>query len=311
MKKYLILVLSAALLLAFFGCGSPKEGPEDTSSRPSGFDPENYDDEELVLPAKSKAPSETGEIDSELYIFSAEVSAKIKAAEEEGVLRITYSASKDYAVGEIGWIDIENAGPVIIGNGSNKKQDAYYDIRDFTEVFGADGTLTIHIFNGAKLNGVTLYTPKEGYEPNLNNPKATAGSQKIIIPIGHPLNGNGDLSKADFKKITTGTYSKLVFYFAIKEGEEEAAKDRGILKFGPKCGSPYTHYGISKSGDIIDGDEGWRAIGEEIAKQTITYDVSVIKAGVTKAGKGFNKLEINMGKVADKKADLVYIELQK
>jgi len=80
------------------------------------------------------------------------------------------------------------------------------------------------------------------------------------------------------------------------------------LKFGPKCGNPYQHYGITAAGDITEGDDGWRPVNDET--KTITYTVAEIKAGVTKAGAAYNKLEINMGSEKREGSDLLYIELK-
>ena len=302
MKKFLILALSAALLLAFFGCGSPKE--KEPEGPPAGT--ENFEEIALTLPdSTSAAKADTGENNSNMYKFSTEDSAKIKGANPGSRLAVTYQADVDYAVGEIGWLDKANAGPVISGDGSKKKQTAYIDVVFLADVFGEDNSFTIHIFNGAKLIEVMLMAAPDDYDYK-GNDKATTGATPIFIPFGHKLPGNGDLSKADFKRITTATTGKVVFYFDI----EEENKDYGILKFGPKCGDPYKHYGISKAGEIIDGDDGWRAVAENIGTKTIEYTVAEIQAGVKAAGASYNKLEINMGKADAKKADLLYIELK-
>jgi len=126
MKKYLIIALSVSLLFAFFGCGSPKEDDaakkEDPTTRPYGFDPDNYNQVNLTYAAGiDKAKPETGEINSKMHAITGEDFAKIKAAVKDGVLGVTYKADDDYAVGEVGWINKATAGPVIIGNGLGKK----------------------------------------------------------------------------------------------------------------------------------------------------------------------------------------------
>jgi len=306
MKKFLILVLSAALLLAFFGCGSPKEDESKNDGPPPGT--EDFDEiylEPLPTPADSDKAT-TGENNSKMYKFTGENFTKIKDALPGSYLSIKYTSTVNYAVGEIGWKSISDAGPVIIGDATNKNQTAIVYREDL--VIG-DADFTIHMFNPSTLKEVVLYSAPEGYTPT-PNPNATAGGQKIFIPSGHPVPGNGDLSKADFAKITKAASGTLVFYF-----EKNTAPSDGILKFGPKSGDPYKHYGISKDGAAIDGNDGWRAYtaGEEEGKGTITYTVAEIKAGLAFAATDFpsgkfNKLEINQGSTA--KADLVYIELK-
>jgi len=299
MRKYLIIALSAALLLAFFGCGSPKEEPAGPPAGSEDFEEIWFD----PLPTASTKPkTETGENNSNLYVFAGEDFAKIKNANPGSILVVKYAATVDYAVGEVGWKSITDAGPVIIGDGSNKPQTAYINVED---LFLGDADFTLHIFNGATLREVTLLAAPEDYEVTVN-PKATQGAKKIFIPFGHKVPGNGDLSKTDFKKITTAASGSLVFYF-----NDDVPTDIGLMKFGPKSGDPYKHYGISAAGEIADGDTGWRPVDAET--KTITYTVAEIKAGVTAAAKDFptgkfNKLEINLG--SSKRADLLYIELK-
>jgi len=298
MKKFLILALSAALLTAFFGCGSPKE-PE--QKLPGDI---NEDFEEIFfepLPdSTNAATANTGENGSKMFKFTGDDFTKIKSAIPGSYLEVKYSATVAYAVGEIGWIDIANAGPVISGDATGKTQTVYYNVEDL--VIG-DADFTIHIFNGATLKGVTLYAAPEGYVPKAND-KATAGATKIVLPMGHKIPGRGDLSKADFKKITTAASgSTLVFYF-----DDTAATDSGILKFGPKQGDPYKHYGIDTDGTIKDeSGKGWRVA--DATTRTITYTVAEIKAGVTEAGPGFNKLEVN-NDASGAQGVLLYIELK-
>jgi len=303
MKKCLILVLSVALLMAFFGCGSGK--PEEEVGPPAGTeDFEKIYFEPLPTPTTLDKPT-TGENSSKMYKFTGDDFAKIGGALTGSYLEIKYSSPVDYAVGEIGWKSISDAGPVIIGNGTSKPQTAIVFREDL--VIGDD--FTIHIFNGADLKSVTLFSAPDDYTPTPDK-HATEGAKKIFIPSGHKVPGNGDLSKADFAKITTASSGSVVFYF-----EENTAPDNGILKFGPKSGDPYKHYGISKDGAAVDGDGGWRAYtaGDKDGEGTIEYTVADIKAAIASAAADFttgkfNKLEINQGSSA--KAKLVYIELK-
>jgi len=301
MKKYLIIALSLALLLAFFGCGNPKE--EDAEET---VDIGDLTETDLTLPdASAKVDKEkTGENGSYMFIFTGEDFTAIKGAKAGSKLSVTYKSTVDYAVGEIGWIDIANAGPVISGN--KKSQTIYLDIEDL--VLGTDN-FTIHMFNGTNsdLLEVTLYTAPDGYKVERNK-KATDGGKKIVIPRGNPVPGNGDLSKADYKKIIKAAdTAKLVLTFDL----DDAEKDIGLLKFGPKSGDPYKHYGISKDGKAIDGNDGWRSAD---ADGKITYTITEINAAIKEAEKDkpegiFNKFEINMGKEGERKSKLVYIEI--
>jgi hypothetical protein len=280
------------------GCGSNKDDEPD--ELPPGL--EDHEQFIIELPASQSRPTtETGEKNSYMFAFTGDDFTKIKDAKPGSFLSVTYKATVTYAVGEIGWKSDADAGPVISGNGSNKNQTAWIDKEHL--VIG-DADFTIHIFNGGTLVDVTLYAAPEGYVIT-PNPKATTGGKKIFIPFGSKIAGNGDLSKADFKTITTAASGSLVFYF-----DDEADTSSGILKFGPKKGEPYKHYGINSEGNITDVEgEGWRVI--DGATKTIKYTVAEIKAGVavanTPPATGYNKFEINMGDT--KKADLLYIEL--
>jgi len=301
MKKFLILALSAALLLALFGCGSPKEddkGIPGVNAPPAGT--ENFEEIALTLPSPTSPETDTGENGSKMYKYTGEDFTKIKEALPGSYVAVTYKATVTYAVGEIGWIDASNAGPVISGkDDKGKNQTAYYNVEDL--LLGTDN-FTVHIFNGATLADVTLYAAPPDYDYK-GNDKATAGATKIVLPQGHNIIGRGDLSKVDFKKITTAASGTLVFYF-----DETADTESGILKFGPKKGSPYKHYGIDSDGSIKDeSGKGWRVVNSET--RTITYTVAEIKAGVTEAGAGFNKLEINNDS-SGKEGVLLYLELK-
>jgi len=273
-------------------------GPQIPPVGPGGF-VENV----FELPVYTSADrTTTGEYNSKLYKFTGEAFTKIKNANPGSFLEVTYRANVSWACGEIGWKSITDAGPVIIGNGSSRRQTVKYNVEDL--VLGTDN-FTIHIFNGADLADVTLHAAPDGYVP-VPNPKATAGATKIVLPQGHNVFGNGDLSKADFKKITTAASGTLVFYFDYKANTTD-----GFLKFGPKSKDPYKHYGISNDGTIVDGDNGWRFVN--VATKTITYNVSDIKKAVADAAADFPEgtfewLEINMG--IDNNADLLYIELK-
>jgi len=265
----------------------------------------DFEEFNFTLPESTSANiATTGEGNSYLYKFTGDGFTKIKDALPGSYLEVTYRTTVSWAVGEIGWIDKTNAGAVIHGNGTNKNQRVNINVEYL--VIG-DTDFTIHIFNGATLIAVTLHSAPNGYVPT-PNPKATAGAIPIFIPFGESVYGNGHLSKADFKKITTATSGKLVFYFDI----DEAYKDYGILKFGPVCSDPYKHYGISEAGNAVDGDDGWRTI-DAPEKETITYTVADIKAAISTAtssnsGYNFNKLEINQGH-GDWVGSLLYIEL--
>jgi len=252
----------------------------------------------FTLPSDTSADkTTTGEYNSKLYKFTGEAFTKIKNANPGSFLEVKYSATVPYNCGEIGWKSITDAGPVISGDGTGKRQTVNYDIADL--VLGTDN-FTIHMFNNGTLRDVVLYIAPNGFVP-VPNPKATAGAVKIVIPQGHNVFGNGDLSKVDFKKITTAASGTLVFYF-----DDDANTDSGILKFGPKSIDPYRHYGIAVDGTIVDGgSNGWRFVNA--ATKTITYTVAEIKASVIAAGAGFDRLEINQASEA--KADLLYIEL--
>jgi len=295
MKKFLILALSAALLTAFFGCGSPKE-PE-KEKPPEGTVITEFD---LPTPA-NETTANTGEASSKMYKFTGESFTAIKDASPGSYLEITYTSTVAYAVGEMGWKSITDAGPVISGNGTGKKQEVKVYVEDL--VLG-DADFTLHMFNPSELKGVSLYAVPESVGPE-KNPNATAGATKIVLPLGHKIPGRGDLSKADFKKITTATSGTLVFYWDDKTNTET-----GILKFGPKQGDPYKHYGISKeTGTITEGNDGWRPVDSAEAK-TVTYTVTEIKTSVGAAGNSFNKLEINNDTEGNKEGVLLYIELK-
>jgi len=301
MKKFLILALSAALLAAFFGCGSPKE-----QVKPEG------EEILLALPDPTNAATPTGEENSKMYKFSGDAFTKIQEANPGSTLEITYTANVTYAIGEAGWIDKDNAGPVISGNGS--KQTVHYDIEDL--VLGTDN-FTLHIFNGATLLEVILFAVPEGYEVKKNE-LATAGATKIVLPQGHKIPGRGDLSKVDYKKIREATGKTLVFYF-----DDKADTESGILKFGPKSGAPYNHFGINedveKDGIIgLTDKTGWKHANltdnEKVRK--IEYTVADINASFpaaetnkTKPTEVYNKLEIN-NDASGKEGTLLYIELK-
>ena len=306
MKKFLILALSAALLLALFGCGSPKEKESDDKDKPSA----DLIKTPLELPGSTNADTATtGEAGSKMFKFIGDDFTKINEANPGSKLEITYNATVTYAIGEAGWIDKDNAGPVISGNG--KKQTVHYDIEDL--VLGTED-FTLHIFNGATLLEVILYLAPEGYEVEKNE-LATAGATKIVLPKGHKITGRGDLSKVDFKKITTAADTKkLVFYF-----DDKADTDSGILKFGPKSGDPYKHYGIDSDGSIgLDDKHGWRRAeltdNEKVRK--IEYTAAEIKASFAPAAADFknpkavfNKLEVN-NDASGAEGELLYIELK-
>jgi len=280
------------------------KGDDGGGNEPLPVEPEGFEENVFALPVYISADkTTTGEYNSKLYKFTGDDFTKIKNANPGSQISITYNATVNYAIGEAGWIDINNASPVISGDGTGKRQTVNYDIADL--VLGTDN-FTIHIFNGATLADVTLHAAPEGYEP-LKNQKATAGATKIVIPQGHMIIGRGDLSKADFKKITTAASGSLVFYF-----DDTTDTESGILKFGPVSKDPYKHYGISNDGTIVDGSEGWRAINA--ATKTITYNVSDIKKAVTDArtyfpSGTFNKLEIN-NDASGREGVLLYIELK-
>jgi len=309
MKKYLLIAFSTALLFAFFACGSPKEEEQKKPDELGDLTPVP-----LTLPAtESKLKTETGEGQSLLYKLSAEDAAKVKGAVEGSLLEVTYTAKVNYAIGEMGWIDKTNAGPILMGKENNKqhKNTVYFDAKDL--VFGTDGGFTVHIFNGAELLELFLYAAPEGYTPK-KNPNASENGIKIVIPQGAPINGNGDISKVDFKKITTAASGNLVFYFDV--GEDYYGE--GILKFGPKSGDPYKHFGIDSDGAIYDeSGKGWRR-ADDTTHDKIVFTIAEINAAVAAApsGKGspagavYNKFEINIGKDGEKaKGELLYIEI--
>ena len=312
MKKFLILALSAALLLALFGCGSPKE---DDKGPPA----EIGDLEEIPLTIPDKGPKIdskiTRENNSYMYKFTGDEFEKIKGALPGSKLSITYKFNETYAAGEVGWIDTNNAGPVFSGNGG--KNTVYYDIEDL--VYEGD-TFNLHIFNGAELLEVTLYAAPPDYDVKKNE-LATEGAIKIVLPQGHKIQGRGDLSKADFKKITAAAGKTVWFYF-----DDKADTESGILKFGPKSYYPpdndYKHYGINQDtadGIIgLDDKHGWRhaELTDNEKIRTIKYTVADINAAIAAAttdyGKTtalFNKLEIN-NDASDKQGKLLYIEVK-
>jgi len=285
-------------LMAFFGCGSPKEDGTDEGEITAGT--ENFDEIPLTVPGSTDSDkAATGENNSKMFKFTGDDFTKIKDANKGSQLVIEFKATVKYACGEIGWKSISEAGPVISGNGSGKTQKVVYDVED---LFLGDSDLTIHMFNNGILGAVILRAAPDDFVPT-PNPKATAGATKIVLPKGHDITGRGDLSKVDFKKITTASGGSLVFYF-----DDTAAADSGILKFGPKQGDPYTHYGISKTGEAVEGNDGWRPL-DSAETRTITYTVAEIKSAVTASGAGFNKLEIN-NDASGKEGKLLYIELK-
>jgi len=296
--------------MAFFGCGSPKEdGKEEEAGPPEGT--ADFEKTVLTLPAPTEKPTaETGEKASQMFKFVGDDFTKISDARPGSFLEITYKENKNqgYACGEIGWVDKTKAGPVISGKEKTdkpKNQTVYIFREDL--VLGTDN-FTIHIFNSATLIDVTLNSAPPTYTPT-PNPKATPGAKKIVVPPGCLLPGKGDLSKVDFTTITTAADSgTLVFYFDVVESH----KNDGLLKFGPKSGDPYYHYGISKEGVVVTGNDGWCPAD---ADGKVIYKISDIKTAITEAKKiasdgDFNKLEINFGATdEEKKADLLYIEL--
>jgi len=284
MKKFLILALSAALLLALFGCGSPKE------TEPEGPPPGTEDFEKigLTLPASEKAAQAvTGEGDSMLYKFTGEDFTKIKEANPGSLLEVVYQTSVSWGCGEIGWISIDNAGPAIHGKASKKEtRVAQIPIEDL--VLGTDN-FTIHIFNGAAVLEVNLYAAPEDHvvEPN---PKAVAGGIKIFVPFGNEPKGKGDVSKADINKILAapGT-SKLVFYFGADETEEA-----GILKLASK--KDYTgNFDLDVT--LLD----WVRVDSD---KKASIAISEIKAAMTGNSK---KLDINLGEHTA--TELIYIQI--
>ena len=306
MKKFLILALSAALLLALFGCGSPKEDDKEDEKNqglPPGVDLSEFTPVTLKFAdGTSKPKTETGENKSLLYAITGEDFDQIKDAPEGSILGVTYKAVYDYACGEVGWKSITDAGPVLMGDGTSRNREGLILIEDL--VLGTDN-LTIHIFNEASLRDVTLYIPPEKdppYKPQPNE-NATEGAKKIVLPWGDKIPGAGDMSKVDFKNITTAASGNLVFYFDVVE----EFKDQGILKFGPKCGDPYKHFGIDTDGSNKDeSGKGWRPATDG----KIIYTIAEVKAAVASAGNGFNKFEIRIGDSDGKpKADLLYIEI--
>ena len=83
MKKFLILALSAALLTAFFGCGSPKE-PE-KEKPPEGTVITEFD---LPTPA-NETTANTGEAGSKMFKFIDADFTKIQGALPGSQLSIT------------------------------------------------------------------------------------------------------------------------------------------------------------------------------------------------------------------------------
>jgi hypothetical protein len=296
-RKVWLILLGLVLVfgLVMLGCGGNKDEEE------QGGLPSELGDHEIVplgVPSgESATKATTGENNSKLHKVVGGDLAKINGATPGSFIGVSYKSDVGYACGEIGWIDGSNAGPVVHGEGASTTKEVFIPVE---ELIKTEDDFTVHIFNGATLVDIVLYVAPEDYVIT-PNPKATTGGKKIVIPFGSKLAGNGDLSKADFKTITTAESGSLVFYF-----DDEADTSSGILKFGPKRGDPYKHFGIDSDGTNKDeSGKGWRVIDGET--KTIKYTVAEIKAAVTAAGTTFNKFEINMGDT--KKADLLYIEL--
>jgi len=293
---------------------------EPEEQKKTGPDLGDLEETPLTLPSKgSDIPAaQTGEEKSNTYAFTGDDFAKIKDANPGSLLRITYRApgDVDYACGEIGWIDINTAGPIISGNKTGRDQIAYYDIED---VAGAIGTsdFKVHIFNGASLRDVTLFAAPDGYVPKKHEKASTAaGTIKIVMPQGHPISGKGDLSKLDYKKImeTAPAGGTIVFYF------DDDIENQGVLKFGPKSAVPgtgsrgYKHYGLDADNALVTGDSGgWRTPNSE--DKTVKFPVQKLRDARNKAQaekvepplQDFNKFEINIGENLE--GELLYIEI--
>jgi len=284
MKKYLILVLSAALLLAFFGCGSPKEKESEEVKVPEGAENTEFD-----LPAPEKAlEAVSGESSSMLYKFTGDDFAKIKGARAGSTLEVRYTTPVSWGCGEIGWVSIDNAGPAIHGRKSSAEKRIANIPVEFL-VFGPDH-FTIHIFNGADVNNVILHAVGEDYvvEPD---PRAVTGGTQIFVPFGNEPQGKGDVSKADINKIKAAPdTAKLVFYFGAEETEEA-----GILKLASK--KDYTDgYNLDKT--LLD----WVRVDSD---KKASIAISEIKAAMTGNTK---KLDINIGENAKTKLEFIQIE---
>jgi len=284
MKKFLILMLSAALLMAFFGCGSPKDdvaGGDDTNGGIEGGT-----DTEFELPAPTEAEKKvTGEDNSKLYKFTGADFEKIKGARAGSKLEVQYETAVAWGCGEIGWVDITNAGPAIHGKqGSREKRTAQIPVEFL--VFGTDH-FTIHIFNKADVKAVILHEAPEGFTVVPNPKPGTA----LFVPFGNEPKGKGDISKSDINKILAapGT-SKLVFYFGATETEEA-----GILKLASK--KDYTgNFDLDVT--LLD----WVRVDSD---KKASIEVSKIKAAMTGNSK---KLDINLGEHTA--TELEYLQLE-
>jgi len=284
MKKYLILVLSAALLMAFFGCGSPKD------TEPEGPPViEGAIDTEFELPdPESIAQSVGGESGSKLYKFTGDYFTKIKGARAGSFLEVQYETPVSWGCGEIGWVSIENAGPAIHGRKSSKEKRTASIPVEFI-VLGTDN-FTIHIFNNADVKKVILHEVPEDYVV-VKDPRAKEGGTQIFVPFGNEPEGKGDVSKADINKILAapGT-AKLVFYFGAEETEEA-----GILKLASK--KDYTgNYDLDKT--LLD----WVRVDSD---KKASIAISEIKAAMTGNSK---KLDINLGENTRTKLEFIQIE---
>ena len=184
----------------------------------------------------------------------------IKAAKKGSYLMLTYTPKDPWSCGAIGSYNKVN-GPILHGSKANTEQTTKVWVEDVLASEGQEDLdyLVFNMWNGT-IAKVVLYAVEKDID--IKPAYTTAGSTKIVIPIGGDPAGKGDLSGLDSAKILAADdTAKLVIYF---DSDKAAGWGVGTLNYN---GSADTNWQSTKIKDLaIDDDKKAEVSLEDIKK---------------------------------------------